>query len=466
MSCLLGWIVLLLLSGTECALSEQPNAEDTGPLFLTPLIKEGKIKDAKNKSHIPFFKNNFSVDAFSGYITVNETANSSLFFLLVKAPANKTNAPLLLWTQGGPGLSALFGQFLENGPVAYDPYKNFTQRTNTLQNNMSVLYVDLPVGAGFSFTNDPSAYPKSLENITDSVMVFLAQFLKLFPEYICRDFYVGGESYAARYSVDIAHRILNNPKNITLVLKGTIGGNGFLGPILDLADSSEFLYQTSMLDEKGRDKFSKQFEIMRDLKRTNISLVPLYLSYTLFVDFTGKNPTLFQNLTQYSDYMSPLNTTRPLSVVACFRFLNESVLIRDLLHIGRNAKFEYYNEPLLWSLSSDYMADISTIIEALLNISDVLFYTGQMDALFPAVNQHTYLNKLNWSKSDDYRLAERQPWYLPTSNIYSGFAGYVKRVPNFTDATLLGMSHYGAVEKPDEVYYLIIEFMRNLSSLS
>ncbi|KAH7976558.1 hypothetical protein HPB52_016170 [Rhipicephalus sanguineus] len=60
---------------------------------------------------------------------------------------------------------------------------------------MSTIYLDLPVGAGFSFTENEDAYPKTLEDISSSVMEFLRQFMLLFPEYVCRDFYVAGESY-------------------------------------------------------------------------------------------------------------------------------------------------------------------------------------------------------------------------------------------------------------------------------
>ncbi|XP_037529066.2 probable serine carboxypeptidase CPVL [Rhipicephalus sanguineus] len=330
---------------------------------------------------------------------------------------------------------------------------------------MSILYVDLPVGAGFSFTNDTeNGYPKTLEDIVDHVKEFLTQFMKVFSEYQGRDLYLAGESYGARYSVAVANYWKDKAVNDTgLNLKGIIGGNGFLGPILDVADSSDFLYQTSMLEMEGYKQFKEQFQQMRKFaaNQTTAMFALKMLLETIFTSNT--KPTLFQNLTLYSDHASPLFTHRPFRMLACYVFLNNSI-IKGLLHAGMNNTFQIYNEELLTTFASDWMRDISTFNEHVLNTSSVLLYTGQLDALFPSVNQRNYYKTLNWSHAEDYRQAERYPW-TPYDGYY-GFAGYMKTVnkeKTFTEVVILGMSHYGAVEKPDETYFLINEFIANIS---
>lgn len=459
------WLWIVLAGGLQYVCS----STDTEPLLLTPYIRACEYYKAREISKVQYFKS-FGIDvtAHSGYITVgNDTTEANLFFLLTEVEGNSSDAPLLLWTQGGPGLSALFGLFLENGPVGFTINGNleaqFYKRINTLQKNMSVLYIDLPVGAGFSFTEKITAYPRTLEDIVEHVEEFLEQFLNVFSEYRGRPFYLAGESYGARYSVAIAKKLLSTSASREgdatngLKLKGVIGGNGFLGPILETADSSSFLYQASMLTEEGRVEFAAEFEKMKMMLPQNQTLTLGMLFQTIFADFTKQTKTLFQRLTLYDDHASPLFTERPLKMLACFKFINETSAFRKAIHAGETTAFEYNNQYLYAMFAYDWLRDITNITEAVLGKIDVLFYTGQLDALFPSQNQQAYYQKLNWEHAEMYRKAHRSPW-TPSQDYY-GFAGYVKKATKLVDAVLLGMSHYGAVDKPDEVFYLMTQFI-------
>lgn len=73
-------IIFVLVSydklGVAC--TNPSTSGDPGvPLFLTPFIKAGKIEDARNLSLV---SNLTDVISYSGFITVNSTYNSNLFF--------------------------------------------------------------------------------------------------------------------------------------------------------------------------------------------------------------------------------------------------------------------------------------------------------------------------------------------------------------------------------------------------
>uniref|UniRef100_A0A0C9SDX4 Putative serine carboxypeptidase n=1 Tax=Amblyomma americanum TaxID=6943 RepID=A0A0C9SDX4_AMBAM len=129
---------------------------DPRPLFLTPWIKNCSYDVAKNKSKLEIFQPlGVNANAYSGYITVKNGTNN-LFFIFIEAENNDAKAPLMLWTPGGPGLPVLLSLLLQNGPVQFDAQGNLTRRELTIQKNMSVIYLDAPVGAGYSFTTNES----------------------------------------------------------------------------------------------------------------------------------------------------------------------------------------------------------------------------------------------------------------------------------------------------------------------
>lgn len=168
-------------------------------LFLTPLIRDGRINEAREACNVTFL--DVAVESYSGYLTVDEEHGSNMFFWFFPAAKDKANAPVVLWLQGGPGASSLHGVFNINGP--FSAYKcdgsMLKLRDHAWTNTHSMLYVDNPVGTGFSYTEDDSGYSTDQTAVAQNMYSALVQFFKLFPEYQLNDFYVTGESFAGHY---------------------------------------------------------------------------------------------------------------------------------------------------------------------------------------------------------------------------------------------------------------------------
>ena len=165
----------------------------------------------RNKSLVKGIKFPHPLTSYSGFLTVNKTANSNLFFWYFPAENGNQSAPFVLWLQGGPGSSSMFGLLKENGPFLADVDKKgrpfIRSNPHRWSANHNVLYIDNPVGTGFSFTDHFEAYPNSIEESTEDLYDFLQQFLLMFPELQKVEFFPFGESYAGKYVPALAHKI-------------------------------------------------------------------------------------------------------------------------------------------------------------------------------------------------------------------------------------------------------------------
>jgi len=91
------------------------------------------------------------------YVQVRE--NAFMFWWLYGAstsdPSERVNKPLIMWLQGGPGGSSTgFGNFEELGPLTVE----LKPRNTTWLQAANVLFVDNPVGSGYSYVTDEDAF--------------------------------------------------------------------------------------------------------------------------------------------------------------------------------------------------------------------------------------------------------------------------------------------------------------------
>lgn len=71
-------MIFLKLLVFATTLAHYAKCQTEGPLFLTPLIKSGRILEAQNLSLVRSFY--AGVTSYSGFITVRDDYNSNLFF--------------------------------------------------------------------------------------------------------------------------------------------------------------------------------------------------------------------------------------------------------------------------------------------------------------------------------------------------------------------------------------------------
>ncbi|GMH41460.1 hypothetical protein BSKO_09370 [Bryopsis sp. KO-2023] len=170
----------------------------------------------------------------AGYMKLNGTHDAKLFYFYFEERSRQKDAPLVFWTNGGPGCSSLFGLFFENGPYKVDMQTgelSVSEYGWDIGQNM--LFVDQPVGVGFSTSSDDRDFAHFEKTVADDMLMFFWEFMEEHPEMKGRPLYLSGESYAGHYLPAIAKRIVEanagneGPK---LNLQGIILGNPWTDP--------------------------------------------------------------------------------------------------------------------------------------------------------------------------------------------------------------------------------------------
>ncbi|KAE9604242.1 putative carboxypeptidase D [Lupinus albus] len=196
---------------------------------------------------------------FSGYITLDHNKHKSLFYYFVQSQTLPHSNPLVLWLNGGPGCSSLgVGAFSENGP--FRPNGEFLiQNEYSWNREANMLYLETPVGVGFSYAKGSSSYMtmNDEETARDNI-AFLQGWFNKFPQYRNRDLFLTGESYAGHYVPQLAKLMIEmNRKNKIFNLKGIALGNPVLEYAADFNSRAEFFWSHGLISDSTYNMFTK-----------------------------------------------------------------------------------------------------------------------------------------------------------------------------------------------------------------
>lgn len=174
-----------------------------------------------------------SFEMYSGYLLVDPPNDGNLFFTFVPSTNNKATDPFVIWLSGGPGCSSMIAFAAENGPIMLtsDNSGSFIFENNpySWSNVANLLYIDNPIGAGFSYNDNSSAFVSTATEAAQQVLVGLNLFFNLpgMSVYQKNNMYAFGESYGGKYVLALATLMTNQPQ---FNFKGIGIGNGWVAP--------------------------------------------------------------------------------------------------------------------------------------------------------------------------------------------------------------------------------------------
>lgn len=455
---LLLFVILQIIFTADCFFHRYPkltlgdrDGGDAGePLFLTPYVESGNIEDGRRRARVPFTES-LRIKSYSGYFTVNKIYDSNQFFWYFPAMIpDAKNAPVIVWLQGGPGASSLYGLFTENGPLRVRNFK-FERRKYNWALNHHVIYIDNPVGTGFSFTNDSRGYCTDETQVGAQLYSTLVQFFQLFPDLQQNKFYVTGESYAGKYVPALAYTIhKRNPSaKVKINLKGIAIGNGLSDPEHQLV-YGKYLNQIGLID-------FNQAKVFEEYEKKTINFIKQKKFNDAFESFDtllngdlidGKS--IFTNMTGFKFYFNYLHT-KDYTAYEDFGPMIQKCAVRKSIHVG-DKPFNTGKE-VEQHLKQDVMKSVAPWISELLDHYDVVIYNGQLDIIVAYPVTVNYLKNLNFTGADLYKTAKRFIW-----EVDGEVAGYVKQANKLIEILVRNAGHMVPGDQPKWALDLITRF--------
>ena len=247
-------------------------------LFFSSIIK---ISLQGTKTEVKDLFPDYKGEIYSGYLNTLIEGNK-LFYVYYPSQTNPSTDPVLLWLNGGPGCSSLFGMLGEIGPFTTDNFSGeFKLNPYSWNMELNILFIEQPAGVGYSVTEDIEHNWTDIEN-AKNLLAGVKDFFATFPNLEGRDFYVAGESYAGIFIPHLAAEIIEDKSTTDKVnLKGILIGNALTDPQVDYDRSLvEFGFWRGLISIETYDKYQRHCPHLPDELRPDTDLDGKYQNFS------------------------------------------------------------------------------------------------------------------------------------------------------------------------------------------
>ncbi|XP_010903969.2 retinoid-inducible serine carboxypeptidase [Esox lucius] len=399
------------------------------------------------------FSNPLKAKESWGYVDVREGAH--MFWWLYysdSSSASFSQLPLVMWLQGGPGGSGCgFGNFEEIGPLDRD----LEPRKSSWVQYSSVLFVDNPVGTGFSYTDTDKAFATDVATVASDMMVLLKHFFDKMKEFQSVPFYIFSESYGGKMAAAISLELNKAVEKGSLKCNfaGVALGDSWISPLDSVMTWGPYLYTTSLLDDNGLGEVSRAAEAVKQAVNQGQYLKATELwSVTENVVEQNTNGVNFYNiLTQEPDdemtsvagegYLSLLMRRHigPLHHQSLKDLMNGPIR-KKLGIIPQNVTWGGQAEDVFSSMSGDFMKPVVDVVDQLLDAGvKVTVYNGQLDLIVDTMGQEQWVKQLKWAGLPSFSQLK---WTALDDPAYPGVTGaFYKTYKNFSFYWILKAGH-------------------------
>ena len=375
-----------------------------------------------------------------------------LHYSLTRAATATPAAPVMLWIQGGPGLSAQIGNFFEIGNEQIDAKTGdliARPEARRWSEFAHMLFLDAPEGSGFSYCVSSASLPRSSEEVAVHVRFALEEFFSRFEDLAQSKLILAGEDYAGHILPPLAAHLAKHPlKNAQLA--GLMIGNGHTHPVSQVLtrpesakyfglvegdcynDAYGFATAASFLAAIGR--FDASFDMRSKLEAT--------------VKQCAQGVNL-NDVRTTEDYEAEIRRTLDA-------FMNSEHGKQLMGVAGTERSFQTHNPEVILTMKSDVMRSVASHVAQVLDADiPVLLYQGLFDWIDGVFSNEQWILDLEWRGQARYNRVERTSWTNGDGNI----VGFRREYGPLAQVTIRNAGHSVPLTQPDVAFVLAKDFV-------
>jgi carboxypeptidase C (cathepsin A) len=376
-----------------------------------------------------------------------------MFYWLFRSRNDKVNDPLVIWLTGGPGCSSELALFYENGPYTINPDLSLKQNPSSWNSFSNLLYVDQPLGTGYSKAKDPTHYARNEEMVATYFYKFLHGFIfEKYPEFKGRALYITGESYAGHYIPAIAEFMLRKDfKEPELNLQGVAIGNGLVSPYMQYPEYNTFAYENKLIGYAQYTALKGAFAACQMLIKTRLWFVALYACQLSVTSILGSPVAPKFNV--YDIRRKCDNPPLCYDFGLLDKFLARHDVIEELK--VKNRSWTQCNMMVHTMMLGDWMLDLEPQMQTILDSGvRVLVYSGDKDFICNWRGGEAWTLDVKWLGKDDFGKEQYKDWMVESKKV-----GEFKNFQNLTFIRVFDAGHMVPMDQPSTSLYLLDHFI-------
>ena len=420
-------------------------------------------------------KESSSIRMHAGHLSVNLQHHGALFFWHFASKYLADKPRTVIWLGGGPGCSSLTTAWMAIGPFRFEDTSKMIENDQSWHLYTNLLFVDQPVGTGFSYT-DMDSFVHELDEAANQFLSFLDRYIEIFPELLQNDIYLAGISYAGQSIPYIAQAILD--KRSILKLRGLLIGNGWIDPAstyksyLPFAVAKNLIEQNSELYNSINDKvqqceraLTKQVRVSED----NCDAILYQISQDGPMDkyYAKKHRSSCMNI--YDVHLADTTSDCRLNRLPSAEYVTDYLHRQDVLsciHVdGKKLRWTECSDTVFETFQACHSQPSVKLFPALLRQIPILLYSGEYDLICNHYGTETMIDTLTWNNrtgftSNDGTVSSPAPWMVDGESV-----GLIQTARNLTYILFYNAGHIVHYDQTRRSRIMLHQFMQlDLSS--